>query len=321
MSDVKFPKWYALFVTLVVLVWIAFMANYDLWYVLQEQLHVIVTMIFGAFVAGSSPEGSASIAYPIFTLYLDISPSVARNFAFAIQSLGMTSASIFILNKHIKVDWLYIKYVSAAGIIGLIIGTYTVAPYVVPLHAKLIFVSLWLGFGIVLYNRNRRSHIDLRNSVAIEGYRDIIILLLLGLVGGLISSIFGTGINIFSFCFVVIYYHLNEKIATPSSVIIMTIETIIGFGLHALILKDITQQSYEMWWSCIPFVIFFAPLGAWVVHKVSRHSFNHFLYVIFAMQYLGAMYVIRPDFWTFTLSFAIILTSIIFFKWVQKRSK
>jgi uncharacterized protein len=31
-----------------------------------------LTMLFGSFIAGSSPEGSASIAYPVFTLLLKI---------------------------------------------------------------------------------------------------------------------------------------------------------------------------------------------------------------------------------------------------------
>jgi uncharacterized membrane protein YfcA len=297
------------------------MIENDKFYILQDNLAVMITMVFGSFIAGSSPEGSASVAYPIFTLYLGIIPDVARNFAFAIQSIGMTAASIYILNKKIPLDWNYIIYVTLGGLFGLVLGTYYLVPHVLPVYAKLIFVSLWLAFGIVLFLENRKSQrvifekiIDFRNM-------DIINLLVFGFIGGGISSLFGTGINIFTFCFLVIYYKVNEKVATPSSIIIMTVETIAGFVLHALIMQDIAVQTYDMWLSCIPIVIFFAPLGTYLVHKISRHSFTTFLYVIFFVQYIGAMIVIKPDIPKSMLSLGIIIFGLIFFRYISSLTR
>ena len=207
--------------------------------ILSENLYVMITMVFGSFVAGSSPEGSASIAYPMFTLYLGVAPDVARNFAFAIQSVGMTAASIYILNKKIALDWNYIIYVSFGGLFGLLFGTYNLVPYIQPMLGKLIFVSLWLAFGIVLYLENRKQTRIIYEKIILFSHSDRINLILFGFIGGGISSLFGTGINIFTFCFLVIYYKVNEKVATPSSIIIMTIETIAGFALHGLVIKDI----------------------------------------------------------------------------------
>ena len=78
-----------------------------------------------------------------------------------------------------------------------------------------------------------------------------------GLIGGIISSIFGTGINIFTYCLMTIYYRINEKVAVPSSVIIMTLETILGFFIHGAIIGDFQQEAFEMWLACVPFVAFF----------------------------------------------------------------
>jgi len=277
----------------------------------------MITMVFGAFIAGSSPEGSASVAYPIFTLYLGILPDVARNFAFAIQSIGMTAASIYIINKKIPIDWNYIIYVTVGGLLGLVLGSFYLVPYVLPVYAKLIFVSLWLAFGIILFLENRKGKrvifekiVDFRNT-------DIINLIIFGFIGGGISSLFGTGINIFTFCFLVIYYKVNEKVATPSSIVIMTVETIAGFALHALIMRDIVQQTYDMWLSCIPLVIFFAPLGTYLVHKISRQTFTTFLYLIFLIQYIGAMIVIKPDIQKSALSLGIIIVGLLFFKYIS----
>jgi len=285
--------------------------------ILQENLAVMITMVFGAFIAGSSPEGSASVAYPIFTLYLGILPDVARNFAFAIQSIGMTAASIYIINKKIPLDWNYIIYVTLGGLLGLVLGSFYLVPYVLPVYAKLIFVSLWLAFGIILFLENRKDKRVIFEKIVDFRNMDIINLLVFGFIGGGISSLFGTGINIFTFCFLVIYYKVNEKVATPSSIIIMTMETIAGFALHAFIMRDIVQQTYDMMLSCIPIVIFFAPLGAYLVHKISRHTFTTFLYVIFLIQYIGAMIVIKPDIQKSALSLGIIITGLLFFKYIS----
>lgn len=294
------------------------MDMHDLFHILSENVYVMITMVFGSFIAGSSPEGSASIAYPIFTLYLNIVPDVARNFAFAIQSIGMTAASIYIINKKIKVDWNYIAYVSLGGLLGLFLGTFYLVPYVHPVFAKLIFVSLWLAFGIILFLENKKPSRFLYEKIENLRQKDFVYLILFGIAGGFISSLFGTGINIFTFCFLVIYYKVNEKIATPSSIIIMTIETIIGFGLHALYLQDMAPQSYEMWLSCIPIVIFFAPLGTYVMSKLSHQMFSNFLYFIFLVQYIGAIYVIKPDLPMMSLSLCIIIFGVLLFKHIGK---
>lgn len=252
-------------------------------------------MIFGSFIAGSSPEGSAAVAYPVFTLLLDIKPAVARNFAFAIQSIGMTAASLLILGLRLKVDWNYIKYVTIGGIIGLILGTYYVVPLISPPMAKLFFVSLWLSFGIVLWRENSKTTRVVHDLIKNFQKSDMFKLLVFGLIGGVISSIFGTGINIFTFCLMTIYYGINEKVAVPSSIIIMSIETILGFFIHAGIVNDFQQEAFEMWIACIPFVIIFAPLGSFVVSKLPRMAIANFLNIILFIQFVGAMWVIKPN--------------------------
>ncbi|MFZ1561599.1 MAG: sulfite exporter TauE/SafE family protein [Saprospiraceae bacterium] len=316
MKNKKYPFIYWFYLIVVITAWFWYMNVNNMFSILSENLYVMITMVFGSFVAGSSPEGSASIAYPMFTLYLGVAPDVARNFAFAIQSVGMTAASIYILNKKIALDWNYIIYVSFGGLFGLLFGTYNLVPYIQPMLAKLIFVSLWLAFGIVLYLENRKQTRIIYEKIILFSHSDRINLILFGFIGGGISSLFGTGINIFTFCFLVIYYKVNEKVATPSSIIIMTIETIAGFALHGLVIKDISKESYDMWLSCIPIVIFFAPLGAYVVNKISRITFTNFLYFIFLVQYLGAMFVIKPDLTKSVISIGIVLFGFFFFRYI-----
>ena len=256
----------------------------------------MLTMLVGSFIAGASPEGSAAVAYPVFTLLLEIPPAVARNFSFAIQSIGMTSASLLILGLRVKVEWRYILFVTIGGIFGLVFGTYYVVPLISPVLAKLFFVSLWLSFGLALWRENRRPQREVFETIQNFGQSDKARLIAFGFIGGIISSIFGTGINILTFCLMTIYYRVSEKVATPSSVIIMTIETILGFFLHAQILQDFTQESFQLWLACVPVVVFFAPLGAFVITKLPRQGIAKILYVILVVQFVGAMFVIKPTF-------------------------
>lgn len=297
------------------------MSDIDILNLYRKHIWALLTMIFGAFIAGSSPEGSAAIAYPIFTLILKISPAVARNFAFAIQSIGMTSASLLILGLKVKVDWKYIKYVTIGGVFGLIAGTYWVVPLISPPIAKLFFVSLWLSFGIILWNENRKPGRQVFDEIRNFANSDAFNLIFFGVIGGVISSIFGTGINIFTFCLMTVYYGINEKVAVPSSIIIMTLETILGFFLHKQVLGDFQTQAFEMWLVCIPFVIIFAPLGSFVMSKLPRKAIATFLYLILFVQYVGAIWVIKPNFYQSLLSGFTLLGGIILFFFLSKRRK
>jgi uncharacterized protein len=292
----RIPFIYIIYVSIVSGCWLFYAISNNSFYVYAKHWEAILTMVFGAFIAGSSPEGSAALAYPIFTLLLKIEPAVARNFAFAIQSIGMTAASLLILNLKIKVEWNYIKYVTIGGIFGLVFGTYYIVPLVSPPLAKLFFVSLWLSFGLVLWYENRKPQREVFDHIQNFIKSDMARLIFFGLIGGVISSLFGTGINIFTFCLMTIYYRINEKVAVPSSVIIMTLETILGFFIHGTIIKDFQQQAFEMWIACIPFVIFVAPLGAYVISKLPRKAIATFLYIILIVQFIGAIWVLKPSF-------------------------
>jgi uncharacterized protein len=291
----RIPWIYLIFLTIVMFGWFWYMFQHDSFEIYTRQWATVITMIFGSFIAGASPEGSAAVAYPIFTLILKIAPPVARNFAFAIQSIGMTSASLLIIGIRLKVDWNYIIFVTIGGVFGLFLGTYYVVPYISPVQAKLFFVSLYLSFGIALWLQNRRPQREVFDKI--ENFKDSDKgrLIIFGLVGGIISSIFGTGINIFTFCLMTIYYRVSEKVATPSSVIIMTIETILGLFIHTQLTKDFQPEAFEIWLACVPFVAVFAPLGAFIISKMPRKGIATLLYVILIIQFFGAMIVIKPS--------------------------
>ena len=252
-----------------------------------------LTMVFGSFIAGASAEGGGAIAFPVFTLILKIPPIDARSFSFAIQSIGMVSASLLIIGRGIPVELRAVKYPAIGGLVGLVAGTWWIAPLLEPIHTKLFFVSLWMAFGIGLFLANRNRTRIVRASLSENlGQRDVVILLSAGLIGGLVTSIFGNGIDLVTFCVLTLWYGVDEKVATPTSVLLMSITTVIGFLFHVFVVRDVSQNMLHAWLAAAPVVVFFAPLGAFVISKWNRLAIANLLVGIIVVQLIGAIFVL-----------------------------
>jgi len=274
----------------------------------------MLTMVFGAFIAGGTSEGGGAVAFPVFTLLLDIKPEVARNFSFAIQSIGMTSASLLILDKKILIEKRTILYASLGGVIGIVVGTLAVIQYLSGSFLKMFFVSLWLGFGIALYFINKNKDREINQAIPLHFKKTNLRLFCVGIVGGFISSLFGNGIDIITFCFLTLYFGVCEKVATPTSVILMAINTIIGFFLHAFVVKDFGFVEFRYWLAAISVVIVFAPLGAYIISFLSRNTIANFLYLVVLAQYIGALFILNLNGWPLVFSFSVVILSFFLFK-------
>ena len=276
------------------LVWGTYMTTQELWGLFRTHGFMTITMIAGSFVAGVSSEGGGAVAYPVMTLVFDIAPAVARNFSLAIQSVGMTAAALYIWARRIPVETTYLWLVALGSVPGIVGGTYFIAPYVPPAYAKMMFVSFFLSYGLALFVINHiRDEGAIRTLPALTGVQQTE-LLGIGLIGGILSSIFGNGIDICSFAFVTLKYRLSEKVATPTSVVLMAFNAVLGFFLHALVLQDMQLEAYRFWWVSIPVVVFGAPLGAYVVNRVPRLYIATLLYVVIVVQFVSALWIIQP---------------------------
>ncbi len=297
----------------VLAVWLYFMYSTASWELFRDNWYMTLVMIFGSFIAGASSEGGGAIAYPVMTLLFNIDPDVARNFSFAIQSVGMTFASVWIITSGIKIEQNYLLLAGLGGFAGIIFGTIYIAPLIKPDFAKMMFVSFWLSFGIALwivnFVNNRKS---LQKLPVLSVYQKSE-LLLVGIAGGIFSSVLGNGLDICTFSFVVIKYGLSEKIATPTSVILMASNAIAGFILHTFFLDSMQPEAINFWLVCIPVVIFGAPFGAFVINRIGRKKIALLLILIIITQFFTALYVIRPGLQLGLFSLVIFLTGMILF--------
>lgn len=293
-SSLRYLGLVVLPIALTLCAWGLYMDGFNLWPLFRTHGFMTVTMVAGSFIAGVSSEGGGAVAYPVMTLVFEIDPSVARNFSLAIQSVGMTAASLYILARRIPVETNYLWLVATGSVPGLVGGTFLVAPHVAPAYAKMMFVSFWLSYGLALFTINH-----LRDQATSEALPSLtsgqkLELIGIGVIGGLLSAIFGNGVDICSFAFVTLKYRLSEKVATPTSVVLMAFNAVLGFVLHALVLQDMQLEAYQFWWVSIPVVVFGAPLGAYVVSRVPRLYIAVLLYVVIVTQFVSALWIIQP---------------------------
>lgn len=280
-----------------------------------------VTMIFGSFIGGASAEGGGAVAFPVFTLLLKIPPPSARNFSFAIQSFGMASASMLILGRRIPIETRAVYYPAVGGIVGLVLGTYWVVPLINPVWTKLFFVSLWAAFGVGLWRANARSHRVVATSLPdVLRRSDLAVLLFAGFAGGVVTSIFGNGIDLLTFCTLTLWYGIDERVATPTSVVLMSVITLCGTILHAGILQDFGPVEYHAWLAAAPVVLIFGPIGAFVISKWNRLSIARLLYAIMVVQLVGAIYVLGPTIEHLMFSAVVLVMGSVAMMWMSRRT-
>lgn len=269
-----------------------------------------LTMVFGATVAGATSEGGAAIAFPVLTLTMGVAPGIARDFSYLIQSCGMTAAAFSIWFMGIKCEWNSILWCSIGGLVGLVFGLEYVAPALTPAFNKMYFVCIWLAFAVSLYWINRLSGV--RKVDAIEGWasdKDVVwkhedssvslnknamVLTAFGILGGIFTSMSGSGLDICSFAVLTLLYRVDERVATPTSVILMAINTVLAYIYRMGVMGDFNQEAYNLFLVCAPIVCIMAPVGAVIATHFHSSVLAGLIYIVDVVQFIGALVIIKP---------------------------
>ncbi|NEO29796.1 MAG: sulfite exporter TauE/SafE family protein [Symploca sp. SIO3C6] len=250
-----------------------------------------VTMIFGSMVAGATSMGGGAIAFPVFTKVIHVPPNEAKVFSLAIQSVGMSAASLTIVAMKTKVEWRFIRWASLGGVPGIILGSVLLAPILPSNVIKFSFTMMICSFGIVLcaLNRTRRT----RNlAIPSWGKREQFFSLVAGLWGGIVSGLVGSGMDIVGFSIMVLLFGLCEKISTPTSVILMAINAMVGFILHQYFVGDFVEPVTNYWLAAVPVVVVGAPTGAILCNLMKRKTIVRILISLVLIELVSSLLLI-----------------------------
>eukprot|EP00007_Cunea_sp_BSH-02190019_P001303 CAMPEP_0174241822 /NCGR_PEP_ID=MMETSP0417-20130205/25057_1 /TAXON_ID=242541 /ORGANISM="Mayorella sp, Strain BSH-02190019" /LENGTH=432 /DNA_ID=CAMNT_0015321125 /DNA_START=137 /DNA_END=1432 /DNA_ORIENTATION=+ len=281
--------------SLVLIFWFFYMGITDQWYQFEEGWPLTLTMLFGSFIAGASSEGGGAIAFPVMTLILNVNPLVARDFSIMIQSFGMTSASFLILYLRIRVEYRALIWSTLGGVAGVMIGLSFVAPNLNSTVIKVTFIAVWMSFVIALLIMNwgsfrGRSRKVFRMIPRFNWWKAGT-LVLFGFAGGVLTSMTGSGIDLFTFSMMTLLFRISEKTATPTSVILMAINTVVAVIWQGS-MYGLSEQALTYLWCAVPVAVIMAPVGAYVISYAHRLTHAVIVMVLDAIQFVVALVVI-----------------------------
>lgn len=267
--------------------------NYFIYF--KKKWNMSITMIFGSMFAGCTSEGGAAIAFPVLTLVFDVCPIIARDFSFMIQAQGMTAAAFTIFFMKVKIEYASIFYCTLSGILGMYVGLEEIAPRMDPPVKKIMFVCIWASFASSLYLLNREK--GRQTFVGIPDFKPwkALVLLICGFVGGVFSAIAGSGIDICSFAVLTLLFRVTEKTATPTSVVLMGINTCAGFFIREFHQGGVHPESWKFLMVCMPIVVFGAPFGSYIGSHLHRLVLAWLVYIIDAIQLIGAFAILKHN--------------------------
>ncbi len=250
-------------------VWAWLVFGQERWETVKEHWPIALAMAGGSYVAGSTPMGGGTVGFPILVLLFDLPATLGRDFSFAVQSIGMTSAGIFILARRQPLAVAMLSGCIAGSLAGTPLGILLFADLVPALWIKLGFAVLWCGFGVLhLYRIG-----EIAGNVGMTEFDerwDFRVGLAVGLLAGVtVVAVTGVGIDMMLYAVLVLLCRADLKIAIPTSVIIMAVNSVWG----VIIKNTFTSMQpgvFENWLAAAPVVALGAPLGVFVVSLIGR---------------------------------------------------
>ena len=310
--------WLGLFYT----TWLCIVLAGDHWQTIKDHWAIAVSMALGSYVAGSTPMGGGTIGFPILVLLFDESTSLGRDFSYAVQAIGMTSAWIFIVSRRLPVAWPMLIGAMIASLIGTPIGLLWIANVVPPTQAKLVFAVGWAAFGILHFIKSKQfcgyqdnHHGDARSQFKAGA--------ITGLLASLtVAAVSGVGIDMMIYAVLVLMFRCDLKIAIPTSVIIMAFTSIIGIGFRAAT-GEVVPGVYKNWLAAAPVVALGAPLGVFVVNLVGRHFTLLAVSVLCIVQFLWTCHDERANLGLggFALALVGVVITLGLFTWLYQIGK
>ncbi|MCB1232228.1 MAG: sulfite exporter TauE/SafE family protein [Verrucomicrobiae bacterium] len=268
--------------------WLVF--AHDRWQTARDHWPIALAMALGSYAAGSTPMGGGTVGFPILVLLFQEPAELGRDFSFAVQSIGMTSASIFILARRQPLAWAMLKGALIGALFGTPLGILLVAPVVPALWIKLVFAVVWASFGLLHLWRigEIAGH---QGMTEFDERWDFRVGLTIGLLAGAsVASVTGVGIDMMLYTVLVLLCRADLKIAIPSSVIIMAFTSVIGI-LTKLCFTGVRPGVFENWLAAAPVVAFGAPLGAFMVDLIGRRPTLLFVAFLCVGQFVWTCYV------------------------------
>lgn len=78
-----------------------------------------------------------------------------------------------------------------------------------------------------------------RHYLPLNSWRRRGLFVLIGIIGGIFAANTGSGIDTLTFIVLTLAFGISEKVSTPTTVIIMGINSVIGFFVHGVVIQSV----------------------------------------------------------------------------------
>lgn len=274
--------------------WLTLVIALDLAPLVAEHWPIALAMLFGSYIAGSTPMGGGTVGFPMLVLLFDGPASLGRGFSFCIQSIGMSSAAIFILCSRKPLVVRTLLWAAAGSTVATPLALVLLVPLASEAAVKLIFACIWGGFGII-------TLVKLREMLRFEGIprlsrpTEAAAGLIAGLIGGVASALTGVGIDMVLYTVLVLLFRAELRAAVATSVLIMAYTSLIG-ALCTAALGGLSEEVFAHWVAAAPVVLVGAPLGALIMHIIPRGPTLVIVSALCLFQLLYACIVVLDTF-------------------------
>ncbi len=289
----------------ITVVWVVAITLSNQWDRVGDQWLAALTMVFGSFVAGATPQGGGAVAFPVFTKALDVPAEAARSFSLCIQAIGMGSAAISIMINRRVVEW-------RSAITGGLVGSATMIATLILLgdssepfwpiglpgsYVKVTFTIVLSSMAWVVILARRVPLRSVSDRLPELHTRLRIALVVAGAVGGVAAALVGSGVDLMVYLFVVVLFGVRAGVGVPTSVIAMAMVSCVGLVVLGILDGQFTTDIgpdglvwavggepltpalpvrqadiFGMWMAAVPVVAWGAPVGSLVAARLSPGS-------------------------------------------------
>ena len=273
--------------------WLFLVASGHHGHTLRDHWGIAAAMAFGSYAAGSTPLGGGTIGFPVLVLLFHQPATLGRDFSFAIQSIGMTSASIFILCRRQPLEWVILRWCLLGALIGTPLGVLLIAPRVPAIAIKLLFAVIWASFGVLHLYRTEDICRNVGEAPAAHRLDRNVGFAVGLLAGATVASITGVGIDMILYTLMVLLMRADLKVAIPTTVIVMAFTSLVGIAIRNLS-GGVQPGVYENWLAAAPVVALGAPLGAFIVNRTGRRPTLYIVAFLCIAQFVWTLHQSLP---------------------------
>ncbi|MFQ5554172.1 MAG: TSUP family transporter [Acidimicrobiia bacterium] len=302
--------------------WLLYVSLAGHWPRIVDNWRSVLTMVFGSFVAGSTPQGGGAVAFPVFTKILETPAAVARTFSLSIQAVGMVTAAAAILLSGKRVEWRAVIAGGAAGAVGFLTGLFLLGNPDHPFWASrlpepYVKVTFTLAYIVYLALDEDECGVPILPTWTPRVWAGTIVA---GFIGGTASALLGSGVDVLVFLFIVIVAGLHPRVGVPTSVLAMAAVSMLGFVVLGIIDGQLATtvvdgsvvavggaavaatsaartDIFGMWIAAVPIVVWGAPVGTHFVHRLGERRLIQFLAGMAAIEVLSTA-IFLPGLWT-----------------------